>query len=135
MHDVEVRHAAVALLFPGLIFHLLQGYPFGECINAQDLRGLQRQYKKNGSETPRQALEGGEAEKRGTKCQPSQKVIIQEVAMVSTPNSLLKHSAGHSPGKTRSVGGSDQNKVDTVKMEKQKCEPKPSFLFASFFRT
>lgn len=45
VHDVEVRHAAVALLFPGLIFHLLQGYPLGECINAQDLRGLQRQYK------------------------------------------------------------------------------------------
>lgn len=48
VHDVEVRHAAVALLFPGFIFHLLQGYPLGERINAQDLRGLQRQYKNDG---------------------------------------------------------------------------------------
>lgn len=42
VHNVEVGDGAVALLFPGLILHLLQGYPLREGINAQDLRGLQR---------------------------------------------------------------------------------------------
>lgn len=42
MHDVEVGHGAVALLLPGLVLHLLQGYPLGEGINAQDLCGLRR---------------------------------------------------------------------------------------------
>lgn len=46
VHNVEVGHSAVALLFPGLILHLLQGYPLSEGINAQDLRGLQRQHRK-----------------------------------------------------------------------------------------
>lgn len=42
VHDVEVGHGAVALLFPGLILHLFQGYPLGESINAQDFCRLQR---------------------------------------------------------------------------------------------
>lgn len=46
VHDVEVGHGAVALLFPGLILHLLQGHPLGEGVNAQDLRRLQRQHQK-----------------------------------------------------------------------------------------
>lgn len=48
MHDVEVGHGAVALLFPGLILHLLQGHPLGEGVNAQDLGGLQRQHREEG---------------------------------------------------------------------------------------
>lgn len=46
VHNVEVGHGAVALLLPGFILHLLQGYPLGEGINAQDFCGLQRQHKK-----------------------------------------------------------------------------------------
>lgn len=58
VHNVEVGHGAVALLFPGLILHLLQGYPLREGINAQDLCGLQRrQHKERGGETPSQAQE------------------------------------------------------------------------------
>lgn len=48
MHDVEVGHSAIALLFPGLVLHLLQGHPLGEGINAQDFCGLQRRHKRRG---------------------------------------------------------------------------------------
>lgn len=34
VHNVEVGHGAVALLFPGLILQLLQGHPLSEGINA-----------------------------------------------------------------------------------------------------
>lgn len=50
VHDVEVGHGAVALLFPGLILHLLQGHPLGEGINAQDLCGLQENRKRRSGE-------------------------------------------------------------------------------------
>lgn len=46
MHNVEVGHGAVALLLPGLVLHLFQGYPLGEGINAQDFCGLQRHQEK-----------------------------------------------------------------------------------------
>lgn len=58
VHNVEVGHGAVALLFPWLVLHLLQGYPLSEGVNAQDLRGLQRQHMikgERGGEMPPQA--------------------------------------------------------------------------------
>lgn len=59
MHDVEVGHGAVALLFPGLVLHLLQGHPLGEGINAQDLCGLQT--TEEGTEVRRHSVAGFES--------------------------------------------------------------------------
>lgn len=41
VHDVEVRHCAVALLLAGLVLKLLERHTLGEGVNAQHLGGLQ----------------------------------------------------------------------------------------------
>lgn len=42
---VKVRHSAVALLLPGLVFKVLQGHTFCESVNTQDLRWLMKETK------------------------------------------------------------------------------------------
>lgn len=49
---VKVRHSAVALLLPGLVFKVLQGHTFCESVNTQDLRWLMKETKMLIQNTP-----------------------------------------------------------------------------------